>query len=131
MTYVRFQLMVHHPMQWPYSKHIIPAGAHANVVIKPTFSYATPDVKRLAIGDRNCLFPDEIAKLKVKTLLGTQYMRENCIAACRQSYTISLCNCTLDFLYPDSNYRKCNVSALKCLNKYMGELFTCLIISYL
>lgn len=117
--------MVNHPMQWPSNnKYFIPAGAHTNVVIKPTFSYATNDVKRLAFGDRNCLFSGEIAKMKVQTLPGMQYMLPNCIAACRQSYTLSLCNCTLDFLYPDSNYRKCNISALKCLYKHMGELMT-------
>lgn len=119
---IRFQLMVHHPMQWPDNKYFIPAGAYTNVVIKPSFSYATRDVNRLAVCDRNCLFPEEVARLKVQTLPGLKYMRPNCIAACRQSYMLSLCNCTVDFLYPESNYEKCNASSFKCLYEYFGEL---------
>lgn len=121
MTRIRFQIMVHHPMQWPDYAYFIPAGTQTTVVIKPTFSYTTSDVSWLSISDRECLFPDEIAQLKIKSLAGLQYMRPNCISECRQSHSLKLCNCTLEFLFPANNYTKCNISALQCLYKYDGE----------
>lgn len=48
-------VMVQHPNQWPNNGIFITTGSHTSVVIKPTFSYTTEDVKRLTPEERQCL----------------------------------------------------------------------------
>lgn len=55
--HMRFQAIVHHPLQWPDSAYFIPTGTKTTIVIKPAYSYATPEVNRLPLEDRECLFP--------------------------------------------------------------------------
>lgn len=48
-------VVVQHPNQWPNSGYFVPAGSHTAVVIKPTYSYTTEDVRRLTPEERQCL----------------------------------------------------------------------------
>jgi len=49
--------MVNHPSAWPNSAYFIPRGTSTAVIIKPTYSYSTSDVKRLSPIERQCLYP--------------------------------------------------------------------------
>lgn len=53
--------IVQHPNQWPNSGVFIPTGSTAAVVIKPTVSYTTDDVRQLAPAVRQCLNVSESA----------------------------------------------------------------------
>lgn len=53
-------IMLHDPEQWPYNGYFIPTATMTAVVIKPTFSYATNDVRRLTPHQRKCYFPVNI-----------------------------------------------------------------------
>lgn len=45
-------------------------------------------------------------------------MRSNCISACRQSYSMRFCNCSVDFLHPSNGFPSCDVSGILCLIPY-------------
>lgn len=51
-----FMVAVHSPMVWPNSARFIPTGSITAVVIKPTYSYTTSDVRRLTPEVRECLY---------------------------------------------------------------------------
>lgn len=129
--------MANHPNTWPGSAYFVPKGTSTAVIIKPSYSYTTSDVERLAPADRKCLYPvsmsrthclclksyhnffqDELHKYSYETLPGTLYFRLNCLAECRQRQMITDCNCTVDFMYPTADYPICNISALKCLYNF-------------
>lgn len=48
-------IIVQHPDQWPNSGSFVPAPSQTAIVIKPTFSYTTADVRRLTPEARQCL----------------------------------------------------------------------------
>lgn len=48
-------VIVHHPSQWPNSGYFVPSGSTTSIVIKPTYSYTTNDVRRLDPNQRQCL----------------------------------------------------------------------------
>lgn len=48
-------IIVQHPDQWPNSGQFVPSGSQTAVVIKPTYSYTTDDVRRLSPEERQCL----------------------------------------------------------------------------
>jgi acid-sensing ion channel, other len=48
-------VIVQHPNQWPNAGIFVPSGTQTSIVIKPTFSYTTEDVKRLTPEQRQCL----------------------------------------------------------------------------
>jgi hypothetical protein len=54
--YFIFQIIVHHPEQYPNSGYFIPTATQTSVVIKPSYSYATDTVKKLSTEDRQCVY---------------------------------------------------------------------------
>lgn len=48
-------VIVQHPFQWPNSGQFVPTGSQTGIVVKPTYSYTTEDVRRLDPQDRQCL----------------------------------------------------------------------------
>lgn len=48
-------IIVQHPDQWPNSGQFVPSGSTTSVIIKPTYSYTTDDVRRLSPDQRQCL----------------------------------------------------------------------------
>ena len=51
-----FQMVLHHPLEWPNSGYFIPGGSSTSVILKPTYSYTTADVKRLSTQQRQCIY---------------------------------------------------------------------------
>lgn len=49
--------MANHPFSWPGSAYFVPKGTSTAVIIKPSYSYTTVDVKRLSPLERQCLYP--------------------------------------------------------------------------
>ena len=90
--------IIHHPFEWPNNGHYIPSGTTTSIVIKPTYSYTTPDVSRLSPDERQCIMDDE--SNKSMTLPGLKYLRPNCISECRSRYIIKHCNCSIDYFFP-------------------------------
>lgn len=48
--------MANHPLSWPGTAYFVPKGTSTSVVIKPSYSYTTSDVRRLLPVDRKCLY---------------------------------------------------------------------------
>lgn len=49
-------VVVNHPNQWPVnSERFVPGSSDVSIVIKPTYSYTTDDVRSMSIEQRQCL----------------------------------------------------------------------------
>lgn len=48
-------IIVQHPDEWPNSGQFVPSGSQTAIVVKPTYSYTTEDVRRLEPEERQCL----------------------------------------------------------------------------
>lgn len=48
-------IIVQHPDQWPNSGQFVPSGSQTAIIVKPTYSYTTEDVRRLKPAERQCL----------------------------------------------------------------------------
>lgn len=90
--------IIHHPYEWPNNGYYIPSGTTTSIVIKPTYSYTTPDVSRLSPEERQCIMENE--SNQSMTLPGLKYLRPNCISECRSRYIIKHCNCSIDYFFP-------------------------------
>lgn len=98
--------IIHHPFEWPNNGYYIPSGTTTSIVIKPTYSYTTPDVSRLRPDERQCIMDNE--SNQSMTLPGLKYLRPNCISECRSRYIIKHCNCSIDYFFPIGKFFVCN-----------------------
>lgn len=103
-------------------------------MVRPTYSYATDNVKRLDVNQRHCIFAGEnvvngqpVMKLPLKT---DKYASGNCFAECRSSHMVKFCNCTIAFFFEAGTKTPCTMAGVKCLNQYdskpihkIGECF--------
>uniref|UniRef100_A0A336LTZ8 CSON001499 protein n=1 Tax=Culicoides sonorensis TaxID=179676 RepID=A0A336LTZ8_CULSO len=107
-------VIVGNPFEWPSFGYFIPAGTSTGVSIRPTYSYATENVKNLEVKERLCIFDHELHKkinneeVMTLPLPLKKYYVGNCYSECRQRHMIKFCNCTIDFFYPTAimNYQK-------------------------
>ncbi|XP_073830574.1 amiloride-sensitive sodium channel pickpocket 23 [Musca autumnalis] len=81
-------------------------------------TYTTDDARQLSIGQRKCIFHDEI-KLKY---FPEEYTFSSCMKECRMKKAIKLCKCLPPFYKPVANVKMCGLSELDCLTDYRNNI---------
>lgn len=97
--------IVHDPYEWPNTARFIPTGSNSGVRISATNFYASNDVHKLSIKQRQCVYNEERFSQKLMHLEGLPYQRPNCISQCRQVHMVMFCNCSIDLFFPDQGRR--------------------------
>ncbi|XP_037910068.1 pickpocket protein 19-like [Hermetia illucens] len=123
---IGMMVIIHHPFGWPNDGLFVPAGTSAAVALKPMLSYAMPSTRRYDPVSRDCIFVDEASDPKYLNLRGLQYMKTNCLSACRQNYMVDKCNCTVEPFFPIGSYKACTASDFHCLLRH-NDLFNFMI----
>ncbi|XP_064537003.1 sodium channel protein Nach [Drosophila montana] len=77
-------------------------------------TYTTDDARQLSIGQRKCIFSDEV-KLNY---FQDAYTFSSCMKQCRMNKAIKLCKCNPPFYKPITNVPMCAVKDFACLNEY-------------
>ncbi|TDG40555.1 hypothetical protein AWZ03_013028 [Drosophila navojoa] len=77
-------------------------------------TYTTDDARQLSIGQRKCIFRDEV-KLNY---FPDSYTFSSCMKQCRMTKAIKLCKCNPSFYKPINNVPMCTVKDFSCLNEY-------------
>ncbi|XP_047368017.1 sodium channel protein Nach-like isoform X2 [Vespa velutina] len=120
------KVLVHYPYDYPdhnANDKLIDLNKQAFLSVSPEETYATLDVKDLAISTRNCVFSDEGDKIlkdeKVyyRRLTSVRYSYINCMAECRANTIRNKCDC-IPYYFPSSEARVCNLKDVKCLSIY-------------
>ncbi|XP_067633154.1 sodium channel protein Nach [Eurosta solidaginis] len=111
-----FKLLVSHNSAFPgfYMPLKFIAPKRENFInMRPSEIYSSKSVKKLAITDRKCVFPNEYPLRHFKTNAGV-----NCDVECRINSTLKLCGC-LPYFYDSSwiNERICSFKDIPCLVK--------------
>ncbi|KAI4482325.1 hypothetical protein M0804_008876 [Polistes exclamans] len=118
------KVLVHYPYDYPdhnANDKLIDLNKQAFLSIAPEETYATLDVKDLAISTRNCVFSDEgdrILKnknIEYRRLTSEKYSYVNCMAECRANTIKKKCDC-IPYYFPPSEVRVCNLKDVKCLS---------------
>lgn len=81
-------------------------------------TYTTEDARQLSIGQRKCIFPDEV-KLKY---YNDEYTFSGCMRECRLRKSLQLCKCVPPFYAPPRALQFCKVRQLSCLAKYTPNI---------
>ncbi|KAI4500560.1 hypothetical protein M0802_004522 [Mischocyttarus mexicanus] len=120
------KVLVHYSYDYPdhnANDKLIDLNKQAFLSISPEETYATLDVKDLAISTRNCVFNDEGDKLfkdkniQYRKLTSEKYSYINCMAECRANTIKNKCDC-IPYYFPSSEARVCNLEDVKCLSVY-------------
>ncbi|XP_055838345.1 sodium channel protein Nach [Episyrphus balteatus] len=81
-------------------------------------TYTTDDARQLTIGQRKCIFSDEV-KL---SFFHEEYTFTACMKDCRMKKSIKLCKCIPSFYKPVPYVPTCKISQLPCLQKYATNI---------
>ncbi|XP_054729475.1 sodium channel protein Nach [Anastrepha obliqua] len=81
-------------------------------------TYTTDDARQLTIGQRKCIFYDEV-KLKY---FPEGYTFSSCMKECRMKRAIKFCKCNPPFYKPIPNVPMCGMSDLQCLGKNKANI---------
>uniref|UniRef100_A0A1I8P581 Sodium channel protein Nach n=2 Tax=Stomoxys calcitrans TaxID=35570 RepID=A0A1I8P581_STOCA len=87
-------------------------GEVVEVRISKKNTYTTDDARQLSIGQRKCIFHDEV-KLKY---FPEEYTFSSCMKECRMKKAINLCKCLPSFYKPVSSVPMCGLDELSCLS---------------
>ncbi|CAD7091134.1 unnamed protein product [Hermetia illucens] len=90
----------------------------SEILISMKETYTTEDAKQLSIGQRKCVFSDEI-KLD---FFPNEYTFSGCMKECRIKKCIKMCRCIPPFYKPLPNVPYCKVEQLECLAKYKDNI---------
>lgn len=87
---------------WDFRPHIVwePDFA-AELLISLKQTYTTEDARQLSIGQRKCIFPDEV-KLDI---YNEEYTFTSCMKECRLKKSMKFCRCIPPFYRPICNAR--------------------------
>uniref|UniRef100_A0A1I8QAH1 Sodium channel protein Nach n=1 Tax=Stomoxys calcitrans TaxID=35570 RepID=A0A1I8QAH1_STOCA len=86
-------------------------GEMVEVRITKKNTFTTDDARLLTIGQRKCIFHDEI-KLKY---FPDEYTFSSCMKDCRMTKAVSACHCSPPFYRPVDNVKICGIDDLSCL----------------
>ncbi|XP_058811261.1 sodium channel protein Nach-like [Topomyia yanbarensis] len=82
-------------------------------------TYTTEDARQLSIGQRKCIFPDEV-KLKYYQ---DEYTFSGCMKECRIRKCLKFCRCVPPFYAPAPDLLPyCNITQLACLAVYTANI---------
>lgn len=92
---------------WDFRPHIKwEPEFSVELLISMKQTYTTDDARQLSIGQRKCIFPNEI-KLDI---YNEEYSFTSCMKECRLKKSMQLCKCIAPFYRPIGNY---NISKKK------------------
>lgn len=94
------QILIHPTYSYPeftVGSFALSIGSSNFLNVQPAITYATDNVRSLAISRRNCVFSDEIKLHNFK-----EYSYQNCLVECRMNITRALCGC-ISFYYANSD----------------------------
>lgn len=95
-------------------------GFTIDLLITMKQTYTTNDAAQLTVGQRKCIYPNEI---KLKYYKADTYSLSACMKQCRMEKANRLCKCIPPFYQPASdNYRQCELSDFECLKKFNGNI---------
>ncbi|XP_075155899.1 sodium channel protein Nach-like [Haematobia irritans] len=81
-------------------------------------TYTTDDARQLSIGQRKCIFHDEV-KLQY---FPEEYTFSSCMKECRMNRAIKLCKCMPSVYKPVANIPMCTLDQMECLGKYQTNI---------
>ncbi|XP_034660727.1 sodium channel protein Nach [Drosophila subobscura] len=81
-------------------------------------TYTTDDARQLSIGQRKCIFSDEV-KLNY---FPEAYTFSSCMKQCRMNKAIKLCKCNPPFYKPINNVPMCMVKDFDCLDEFKANI---------
>ncbi|XP_058448045.1 sodium channel protein Nach-like [Malaya genurostris] len=81
-------------------------------------TYTTEDARQLSIGQRKCIFPDEV-KLQY---FRDEYTFSGCMKECRMRKCLKFCRCIPPFYAPSVDLPFCKVAQLACLARYAANI---------
>ncbi|XP_037725196.1 sodium channel protein Nach [Drosophila subpulchrella] len=81
-------------------------------------TYTTDDARQLSIGQRKCIFSDEV-KLNY---FPDAYTFSSCMKQCRMNKAIKLCKCNPPFYKPIANVPMCMVKDFDCLDEFKTNI---------
>lgn len=111
---------------WDYRPHIVwQPEFSAELLISMKQTYTTDDARQLSIGQRKCIFPNEIEL----DIFKEEYSFSGCMKECRMKKSMKLCHCIAPFYRPSGKpfllifvsisigifLRFCHFSKFQCL----------------
>lgn len=88
-------------------------GSAIDMQISMKQTYTTEDAAQLTIGQRKCIFQDEV---ELEYLKDDVYSLSACMIQCRMKKANKLCKCIPPFYMPATgSYKECSWSDFKCL----------------
>nr|NP_001259646.1 pickpocket 23, isoform D [Drosophila melanogaster]AGB95488.1 pickpocket 23, isoform D [Drosophila melanogaster] len=81
-------------------------------------TYTTDDARQLSIGQRKCIFSDEV-KLNY---FPDAYTFSSCMKQCRMNKAIKLCKCNPPFYKPIPNVPMCSIKDFDCLDEFKSNI---------
>lgn len=98
-------------------------GYAVELLITMKQTYTTDDARQLTVGQRKCIFPDEI---KLKYYKDDIYSFSACMKHCRMRRAKKLCKCIPPFYKPASDttnrHRQCGLDDFLCLLKFRDNI---------
>jgi len=96
-------------------------GHSIDLLITMKQTYTTDDAKQLSIGQRKCIFPDEV---KLEYYKNDEYSFSSCMKQCRMKKANRFCQCIPAFYAPSAagKYRQCFFDDFACLLKYRANI---------
>jgi acid-sensing ion channel, other len=95
-------------------------GMTVDLLITMKQTYTTDDATQLTIGQRKCIFPDEV---KLSYYKNDMYSLSACMKQCRMNKANRFCKCIPPFYEPATgSYRQCTLKDFACLNKYRQNI---------
>lgn len=102
------------------STFIWDVGYAVELLITMKQTYTTDDARQLTIGQRKCIFPNEI---ELKYYKDDIYSFSACMKHCRMKKANKLCKCIPPFYTPATGtYRQCGMDDFICLLKYRENI---------
>jgi acid-sensing ion channel, other len=88
-------------------------GIAIDLLIAMKQTYTTTDAEQLTVGQRKCIFQDEV---DLNYFKNDVYSLSACMIQCRMKKANKLCKCIPPFYVPATgSYRECSLSDFRCL----------------
>ncbi|XP_046403250.1 sodium channel protein Nach-like [Ischnura elegans] len=122
--YFPIKVFIHDAMEVPAAE-IQPQhewdGRISQLVFSAKTTYTTLGARQLSIGQRHCVFPDEL-QLQLDP---EGYTYSGCLRQCHADEAMRLCGCVPPFVNEIGHYKHCDLSGLACLAENREQLIHC------
>ncbi|KXJ73511.1 hypothetical protein RP20_CCG015653 [Aedes albopictus] len=93
-------------------------GFGIGILISMKETYTTEDARQLSVGQRKCIFPNEVKPKYYRD----DYTFSGCMKECRMQKCLKYCRCIPPFYAPTVSLPFCTVKQLTCLDKYKANI---------